>query len=60
MFACILCHFAHRLDDVALRWGASQCICLGCFARETDSVRLMPGALRRQLSAVLAELGVAA
>jgi hypothetical protein len=33
-----------------------QCICLRCYARETGTQRPMPKALRRELSATLAEL----
>lgn len=54
MLWCRICHFATVLDDVVLQQG-EQCVCLGCFARQTESVRPMPKELRRVLIRTLAE-----
>jgi hypothetical protein len=59
MWTCRICRFETELDDVEVRHGQDQCICLRCFARETDSGRPMPKALRRQVIAALAQSGVA-
>jgi hypothetical protein len=59
MLTCIICRFETELDDVEVRQGTAHCVCLRCFARETGSGRPMPKALRRQLIATLAEIGVA-
>lgn len=56
MWTCILCHFATEPDDVVVATPTGRCICLRCYAQETDSERPMPKRLRRALSAALAEL----
>ena len=56
MYTCQLCRFEATLDDVALRRGAAGCVCLACYARETDSALPMPKALRRDLCRALAAL----
>ena len=55
MWTCTICRFATELDDVVVVIGQGTCLCLRCFDRETDGGRPMPKALRRQLTAVLAE-----
>ena len=55
MFTCIICHFETELDDVVTSGATGRCVCLRCFGRETGSTQSMPWALRRMLSAVLAE-----
>ena len=59
MSLCIICHFETERDDVVVATLAGGCICLGCFARETDTARAMPKALRRELRAALAAIGAA-
>jgi hypothetical protein len=59
MYSCIICHFDVELDDVAVAGGARSCVCLRCYARETDSELPMPKQLRRELTATLAGIGVA-
>ncbi len=59
MTTCTICRFATELDDVVLTGGAGRCVCLRCFARETDAERPMPKALRRELIAALAAIEVA-
>jgi hypothetical protein len=54
MIACRICRFETELDDVVLRHGTDECICLRCYDRETGGARLMPKALRREIDAVLA------
>ena len=55
MRTCIICHFETELDDVVVVAGDGHCICLRCFDRETGGARPMPKALRREVSAALAE-----
>jgi hypothetical protein len=59
MATCTICRFETELDDVVLGGRTGRCVCLRCFARETDTARPMPKALRRGLSAALAEIEVA-
>jgi hypothetical protein len=59
MFRCTLCHFDAPLDDVVVAYAAGRCICLRCYARETDTTKLMPKPLRRELCAALAALEAA-
>ena len=59
MTTCIICRFDTELDDVAVAGGEGRCVCLRCFARETDSVRPMSKALRRAVISALAELETA-
>ena len=60
MISCTICRFAQELDDVAVAHADGlACICLNCYARETDTARPMPKALRRELIAVLVTVDVA-
>ncbi|MFN8559774.1 MAG: hypothetical protein U0531_21315 [Dehalococcoidia bacterium] len=59
MFTCVICRFAAELDDVVAPTATGRCVCLRCFARETDTAMSMPKNLRRALSAALAEVEVA-
>jgi hypothetical protein len=61
MFTCILSRFANELDDVAMmKSGGERCICVLCFARETDNAAPMSKELRRQIVDVLSQIDVAA
>ena len=61
MIPCIICRFDHELDDVAVMAGAGDhCVCIRCFLRETGTAKPMPRDLRQQLTAILAEIDVAA
>ncbi len=55
MFTCIICRFDSELDDVATPVRGDRCICLRCYARETNSAKSMPKILRRQVISALAE-----
>ena len=60
MFSCIICRFAVPLDDVELRRGdAGLCVCVRCYATETDSYAPMPKDLRRDVSALVDTLSTA-
>ena len=59
MLRCALCHFDAPLDDVVVPYTDGRCICLRCFARETDTTKVMPKPLRRELMAALAALEAA-
>jgi recombinational DNA repair protein (RecF pathway) len=54
MYRCVICRFETELDDVIAPTASGRCVCLRCFARETDTLRPMPRALQRALSALLA------
>jgi recombinational DNA repair protein (RecF pathway) len=56
MFRCCLCNHDFDLDDVAVPFKSGRCICLSCFARETESARPMPKELRREISNLLSTL----
>ena len=53
MTICVICRFEVPVDDAVVPTAAGRCICLGCFARETESKRPMPPGLRRQLRDLL-------
>jgi hypothetical protein len=54
MITCRICRFDTELDDVAIPGEGGWCICVRCFARETNTTKPMPKWLRRELSAALA------
>lgn len=55
MFQCRLCKFEVVLDDVLTMFPTGRgCLCIACFYRETETVKSMPKALRRELEAALA------
>lgn len=49
MLRCMVCSFETYLDDVVLRVGEARCVCLRCYARETETELWMPRWLQRQL-----------
>ena len=53
MLSCVVCSFETYLDDVVLRVGGERCVCLRCYARETETELRMPSSLQRQLVASL-------
>jgi hypothetical protein len=59
MWTCTICRFETELDDVVVTMASGHCICLRCFVRETGGGNPMPKALRRELTATLAETGPA-
>ncbi|MFN8559777.1 MAG: hypothetical protein U0531_21330 [Dehalococcoidia bacterium] len=57
MYTCVICRWDTEFDDVVLApEGNGRCVCLRCYARETDTERPMPKDLRRDISAALAAL----
>jgi hypothetical protein len=56
MLRCRICHFHAELDDLVFVSASGRGVCLRCYGRETGSHRPMPVALRRAVSAALAEL----
>lgn len=53
---CALCHFAVALDDVVIGWSDRRhVICLRCYDRETDNVRIVSDRLRRDVADALYE-----
>jgi len=59
MYTCVICRFTVELDDTIAPIPSGWCVCVRCFARETETIRLVPKELRRDLSAALAAAGVA-
>ena len=53
MSFCTICHFGVPLDDVAMRGPGGRCVCLACFARETESQAVMPKWLRNSITAIV-------
>lgn len=53
MFRCLICHFAVELDDAIAVTRRGTCICVRCFARETDSQHPFSAALRRDVEDAL-------
>jgi hypothetical protein len=51
MRTCRLCKDMTVLDDIVLSLATGYCICLRCYSRETDSVRVLSPSLRRALGA---------
>lgn len=49
MYECVICHFLVELDDAIAPISSGRCVCVGCFARETDSVHSMTKELKRDL-----------
>lgn len=47
MWTCRLCRFEVSLDDVALKFTSGMVICVTCFARETQTEKPMPPAVKR-------------
>ncbi len=56
MTTCIICRFGTELDDVAVAGAGGRCVCLRCYARETETARPMPKSLRREVTAALADV----
>jgi hypothetical protein len=59
MYRCVICHFTVELDDSIAATPTGGCVCVRCFARETDSSISMPKELRRDVIAALEENAVA-
>jgi hypothetical protein len=58
MPVCIICRFETEIDDMAIQGAAGQCVCVRCFARETENELPMPKTLQRELVAALNEIEV--
>ncbi len=56
MPTCIFCRWETVLDAVVLTSPAGNCICLRCYARETDSAKPLSRELRREVVTLLALL----
>jgi hypothetical protein len=54
MYLCVICRFLVELDDAIAPTTHAHCVCLSCFARETETARSMGPILRGEVSAVLA------
>jgi hypothetical protein len=58
LHVCVICRFPAELDDAVVPTDGGRCICLRCFARETETARPMDCKLREAIIAVLAEAQV--
>jgi hypothetical protein len=50
---CVICRFEVELDDAVVPTASGLCVCVRCFARETDSGHLMDKEFRREIVDVL-------
>jgi hypothetical protein len=55
MCMCVICRFQVELDDAVLPTSNGGCICVRCFARETETEVPLSKSLRKELMEVLAE-----
>jgi hypothetical protein len=53
LHVCIICRFPAELDDAVVPTSAGRCICLRCFGRETESVKVVDRRFREELIEVL-------
>lgn len=51
MFRCVICRFEVELDDAVAVTRRGACICIRCFARETNTEHPMAQALWREIEA---------
>lgn len=56
MFTCVICRFDCQFDDAVAPAANGRCVCLRCFARETESTIVMPRQLQQDVSSALAAL----
>jgi hypothetical protein len=54
MYRCLVCRFEVELDDAIAPTRRGTCICVRCYARETNDEHRVPPSLRRELEAALA------
>jgi hypothetical protein len=54
MWTCVICRFEVELDDAVAPTESHHCVCVRCYARETETALATPKELRRELSALLA------
>jgi hypothetical protein len=54
MYRCLICRFEVQLDDAIAATRRGTCICLRCYARETNSEHPLPLSLRREVEQALA------
>ncbi|MGI8551202.1 MAG: hypothetical protein ACR2PL_10535 [Dehalococcoidia bacterium] len=54
MFTCVICRFDVEMDDTIAPTASGRCVCVRCFARETETSRPMSKDLRRDLISTLA------
>jgi hypothetical protein len=55
MYVCVICRFEVELDDAVAPTATGHCVCVRCFARETESEHSMDKPLRQAILDVLAE-----
>jgi hypothetical protein len=58
MTTCIICRFPVPLDDAIAPTADGRCLCLGCFARETETALPMPKRLRQEIITIVAVEGI--
>ncbi len=55
MYQCVICKFEVQLDDAVAPTPGGHCVCVRCFARETESEHPMDKSLRQSILGVLSE-----
>jgi hypothetical protein len=53
---CVICRFAVELDDAVVPTSNGTCICVRCFARESESEKPVDRTLKASIETVLAEM----
>jgi hypothetical protein len=55
MYQCVICKFDVQLDDAVAPTAGGHCVCVRCFARETESEHPMDKGLRQSILTALAD-----
>lgn len=58
MYTRVICRFPAELDDVIAPTAAGRCVCLRCYARETDSIRHLSKSMLLDVGDALGAAGV--
>jgi hypothetical protein len=58
MFTCVICRFPAELDDVIAPTATGRCVCLRCYARETETTRYLSRAMAADVATALSAAGV--
>jgi hypothetical protein len=58
MYLCVICRFPAELDDVIAPTSTGRCVCLRCYARETESTRHLSKSMLLDVCDALGAAGV--
>jgi hypothetical protein len=59
MYLCVICRFAVELDDAVVPTPSGNCVCVRCFARETETAVVMDRDFKHSIETVLTEMDLA-